>query len=127
MITEDFCSPEVTELLEEKGFTKDCIRIHAVCNGFTVDSIVTPDAPTHQSAMKWLREVHKIVIQIGIKITGASYYYQIWDYSTIHPNKFIGGMIDLKECAEDFNSYEDAVEAALKYALENIITKEGKQ
>lgn len=76
--------------------------------------------PTHQMALAWLREEHKIVIQIGIKITGASYYYQIWDYSIIHPNKFIGGMIDLRECAEDFNSYEEAVEAALKYVLENL-------
>ena len=131
-IEEAYCSFEISKLLKEKGFDEICYRIYNTQEKelWGTDGIEfqnhqldeeTITAPTHQMALAWLREEHKIVIQIGIKITGASYYYQIWDYSIIHPNKFIGGMIDLRECAEDFNSYEDAVEAALKYSLENLI------
>lgn len=110
MITEDFCSPEVAKLLEEKGFVKDCGRIHAVCNGFTVDAIVTPDAPTHQSAMKWLRN-KGICIQVRRSF-----------------NTYLYGAIILKDVSDIYatissklETYEDAVEAALKYTLENLI------
>lgn len=109
-IEEDYCSPEVTKLLEEKGFTKDCIRIHAVCNGFTVDAIVTPDAPTHQSAMKWLRN-KGICIQVRRSF-----------------NTYLYGAIILKDVSDIYatipsklETYEEATEAALKYSLENLI------
>lgn len=144
MIKEAYCSFEIAKLLKEKGFDEMCrtfwkdwdhkVVLHNAdrnqmfdyCNNSTLQDYCSEKginiaAPSHQLAMAWLREEHKIVIQIGIKITGASYYYQIWDYSIIQPNKFIGGMIDLRECAENFNSYEDAVEAALRWTLENLI------
>lgn len=112
MIEEDYCSSEVAKLLEEKRFIKNCGRIHAVCNGFTVDAIVTPDAPTHQTAMKWLREKHIIIVifpkYFHVDGTCSVYKYQIW-------------ADDNFEKEEECLKYEDAVETALKYSLENLI------
>lgn len=71
---------------------------------------------THQLALKWLREVHKINIVIGVASDDDNLYslwkFDIWNgnYSIIWGDK-----------RKKFNSYEQAVEAALKYTLENLI------
>ena len=69
-------------------------------------------APTHQMAMAWLREMHGIDIVIEISdpsVKDRKYYCVIWDKNN---DSYI---LDL------FSSYEEAVEAALKYCLENLI------
>ena len=51
MITEDYCSFEVAKLLKEKGFDYkgfDYIDFEG--------EVIRQDRPTHQMAMKWLRE-----------------------------------------------------------------------
>jgi hypothetical protein len=87
MITEDYVSFEVAKLLREKGF--DCKTEHSVwyvikqfstgChwNACTYkvgditreynDDCCIP-MPTHQMAMKWLREKHKLYIGINIEV-----------------------------------------------------------
>ena len=96
MITEDYVSYEVAKLLKEKGFDEPVYNYYK-WDGFEqvrFSTITTPEyepfrnsdpngdgeiaCPTHQMALKWLREVHKI-------------------------------------------SYEEAVEAALKYCLTELI------
>lgn len=136
MIKESYCSYEVAMLLKEKGFDELCENIYFdkglmdfvpdmfdderyVKNSDFLDSyLVDATAPTHQMAMAWLREIHHICI-------------------TIYPDKekgFEAILYDIKSDVEitlqSFsvygyhifeNSYEKAVETALKYCLKNLI------
>lgn len=103
-ITEDYCSKEIYKLLIQKGFDGE---IHTTFDeeGYTQPSI------TPQTAMKWLREkdIH-ILFEITEIQKNPKYYCVIWNTSTVESY-----IIDL------FDSYEEAVEAALKYSLENLI------
>ena len=105
MIKEDYCSFEVYKLLKEKGFDGE---IHTTFDkeGYTQLSI------TLQMAMKWLRETYGIDIVIEISdpsVKDRKYYCVIWNKNN---DSYI---LDL------FDSYEEALEAALKYCLENLI------
>ncbi len=135
MIKEAYVSFEVARLLKEKGFNEECNRVYEGPNlKYTTLSIsplmslgelggfhpkqlyVTNDevgdivyaAPTLQMAMKWLREVHSIYIDIDI-LNGVTYWWSIY-------------LLDKKqgETTISYNTYEEAVEAALKYYLENL-------
>ena len=107
MITEDYVSDETFKLLKEKGFDDSCCR-------FVIESDETyyRGAPTLQMAMKWLREVHNIDI-FPWKIGKGIYSCAIFNSNTGQ---------DLSS-DKDFPSekYEEAVEAAIKYCLENLI------
>ena len=127
MIKEDYVSFNVAQLLKEKGFDEYCLKnywssdkeLHnwkweLSYNRNSDGNCNTKDcaAPTLQMAMKWLREVHRIDIIIEISdpsVKDRKYYCIIWDGNN---NSYI---LDL------FNTYEEAVEAALKYSLENLI------
>lgn len=69
--------------------------------------------PTLQMAMKWLREVHKINIEI---IT-----YWTKDKVMIYGNRIVHNSEVLKEIDTAYRFYEQACEAAIKYCLENLI------
>jgi hypothetical protein len=122
MIKEAYCSYEIAKLLREKGFDEECFGAYTETNhNITMFTGLIKNseygnamytAPTHQMAMAWLRETYGIDIIIEItnpSVKNRRYYCMIWDRNS---NSYI---LDL------FNSYEDAVEAALKYALENLI------
>jgi len=133
-ITEDYVSFEVAKLLKEKGFLKgvdlrttqnlsfyDNIGLTHNLNKYydtlIQDKIDFVVAPTHQMAMKWLREKH-ICIVIIPKLTniesGCDYFaYIIWAGDNLE--------VDGEEEWDKLYSYEDAVEAAIKYSLENLI------
>ena len=126
MIKEAYCSFEVAKLLKEKGFNEEVISYYDTdgqgyfispreCNIGT-GSVYA--APTHQMAMKWLREVHNICITIyPDKENGyEAVLYNIKDDVEIILQSF--GIYG-SHIFED--SYEEAVEAALKYVLENLI------
>lgn len=72
--------------------------------------------PTHQMAMKWLREVHKIDIFIDtdFPIDRMKYTYKI-----VRIYKDGDKYTDVM--GGSFDTYEGAVEAAIKYSLENMI------
>ena len=131
MISEDYCSYEVAKLLKEKGFDEPCLqiwecgpdkkylfRLQSSCyqNITEEDSCL---APTHQMTMKWLREKHKILItiipqEVNIGVDRMCYaIYRITEdlYQPLYNGK-IGNLVD---------SYEETVEAAIKYCLENLI------
>ena len=124
MITEDYVSLKVAKLLKEKGFNEKCIGYYPrgenteVNHSFLyernsdwIDNSIS--APTHQMAMKWLREVHKILVVVGIKKEDKrEYRYSI---KSIRNNDIIG-ISDRR-----YIHYEEAVEAALKYCLTNLI------
>lgn len=129
MIKEAYVSYEIAKLLKEKGFNEPCIR-HWDCddhslygaNDIPISNSELRDneyngvsAPTHQMACAWLREVHNIFIEISVSIDLNGNYH--FSYTILD-----------KECKyvrrgyTDFDwNYEDAMEAAIKYCLENLI------
>ena len=77
-------------------------------------------APTLQMAMKWLREVHRLDMDISIEYTTEKvYYYSILKRTAIRD-------IDCLHSETNFESYEEAAKAAIKYCLENLIGKDLK-
>ena len=126
MIEEAYCSFEVSKLLKEKGFDEKVSTYYLVhSNDFPEffdkkDEFPDPEdvwlkCPTHQMATKWLREVHDIFIKFeSVTASGITEWHPslnlITENKYIHANKL-----------HWYPSYEEAVEAALKYCLENLI------
>lgn len=130
VITEDYVSFETAKLLEEKGFDELTIGTYNK-DGKLVFLFLTPNnwnskfgtpicAPTLQMTMKWLRVVHKIHI-IAEPCFGEE------NESNLSFNKWFWTI--LKEEGEykpirkidEFSTYEQACETAIKYCLENLI------
>ena len=120
-ITEDYVSYEVAKLLKDKGFNIECNT--AYYNGRLIDYTMYGFcgvldfifAPTHQMAMKWLREKHDLHI--------IAYPYKAdndkkWCCQVFRTYNLLGYE---QYTDETLDSYEEAVEAALKYVLENLI------
>ena len=139
MITEDYVSFETAKLLKEKGFKGECF---AAYNGngklYDFDKEVddnTPywsDAPTLQMAMKWLREVHSIDIEIHAEVgmLGTKVYVPtINTYKTDSEGKlkqYKRGLYYKDDngtipALQYYKIYEEACEAGIKYCLENLI------
>ena len=134
MITDDYVNFEIAKLLKERGFNEPCYaiwyddRIVLLAHLIDNDSLLLTDEykfsiqkeslitiPTHQMACAWLREIHHTFIEIGTSIDLNGNYH--FSYTILN-----------KECKyvrrgyTDFDwHYEDAVEAAIKYCLENLI------
>lgn len=147
MIKEDYVSFEIAKLLKEKGFAGER-EIGCRCGFYEQNkeypnqiNLVYDDLNnselewneclrfTHQMAMKWLREVHNIEIAISYGI--------IFDRNTLKQVfKYFWSIVKVNGLCLEFpmntpgdvcnkeieaNSYEEAVEAAIKYVLENLI------
>lgn len=132
MIAEDYVSYEVAKLLKEKGFDEYCDSIYILENGdYRHSKINVPCRnsnnykptiivrPTHQMVMKWLREVHNMYINICASGGSLGWWYHIWAIPT-HENKLSHRLL---RRGEDYPylSYEEAIEAALKYCLTKLI------
>lgn len=132
MVKEAYCSKKVSELLREKGFLTDIdLRItqnlsfyddiglrhnlNKYYNSLIQDKIAFVVAPTHQMSMAWLREVHNLCISI--------YYLFPYGYTVdiLYTDKDTHFTEFRKIRNNQYDSYEEAVEAALKYTLENLI------
>ena len=115
MITEDYISFEVAKLLKEKGFEPPhdymkCLPIMYTGNGEIKWGVWSDDwypRITLQMAMKWLREAHNIILNIFYCDNAWCSEYYGKDDSTI-----IGS---------DYETYEEACESGIKYALEKLI------
>ena len=142
MVKEDYVSFEIAKLLKEKGFDTLCTVWYAEYtsqyNNDTYNVIQYDDhnrfekgykflfyVPTLQMAMKWLREVHNINISVGPHSyrEGKPFDYEFvyWNgvkyhtpYDEKHPtyHELFG---------KTWKKHEEAVEAAIKYCLENLI------
>jgi len=125
MIKEDYVSFETAKLLKEKGFDEKTMTYYEdkiLCNGdwckWNRSPLGHTAAPTHQMAMKWLREVYDLHI--------ISYPYKVdneekanhWCCEVYKSFNLLGYEKYINETPK---SYEEAVEAALKYSLENLI------
>lgn len=125
MLEEDYCSFEVAKLLKEKGFDYQGF--------YYIDfegEVIKQDRPTHQMAMKWLREVNQLHISVdvcpiygkvkdekGRNTCGLLYWHYMasgeWMNDKYNPQQ--------KAFVVSEKNYEEAVETALKYSLENLI------
>lgn len=125
MITEDYVSFEVAKLLKEKGFAETSNTIGTYNDkgefylykhekGYNHNHLTSwYSAPTHQMAMKWLREMHHIIFVFKPSyFSGDECTY--WTYERWCGDNFDGEVLS-------FKTYEEAVEAAFKYCLENLI------
>ena len=124
-IIEDYVSFEVAKLLKEKGFHEPCIATYnSTTKNFQVEEIYEDwtihwkgyiSAPTHQMAMKWLRGkgIECVVIPIWNTIGKQYRSYVLSDLGDKYKDNY--------DSYSDNISYEGAVEAALKYCLENLI------
>lgn len=132
MITEDYVSFETAKLLKEKGFVckKESITAMYGEDG-EFYSLSTADpyhfnwgdfdendyiVPTLQMAMKWLRKVHHLEIY---PFHEALQEFNNWWFRIERHSK--GCSLDEYESELEYNEYEDACEAAIKYCLENLI------
>lgn len=137
MITEDYVSFEVANLLKEKGFDEPTgfvysesgelmklsdfgVRylLNSECDDYPhwqfpiegVSSIVS--APTIQMAMKWLREVHKIEIRVIYDNEKLCWYGACNPMN--EPSQILLGF------GRKSKSYEEASEEGIKYCLETL-------
>ena len=130
-ITEDYCSYEVAKLFEEKGFpinehlfmyvNKDgkLMTDHQACLTMTNEEYRTffddyIPTVTQALAMKWLREEQGIVITIDYDEDEDCEDNERYGFTVYRKNK---RKIDLAT----FPTYEESVEAALKYCLTELI------
>ena len=129
-IKEDYVSFEIAKLLKEKGFDIPC-NCYGAYNGVNLtyrlcitdkytnwnkhtDKFII-SCPTLQMAMKWLREVHNIFIQITVDFSDGA--YPMYDVC----------VVDLARCTSiiinGYNRYscEETIKAGIKHCLENLI------
>lgn len=125
MIKEAYVSFETAKLLKEKGFDESCYQKYDSDGELSfnhvgyINSEKSCDdfyalAPTHQMAMAWLREVHNINIDIVPVWNQIRWEYQIFIITpTTSQHPYVDDTLYL--------NYEEAIDAALKYVLENLI------
>ena len=124
-ITEDYVSFETAKLLKEKAFDEVCYRIYDTKEGelLGTDGIEfqnheadeeTITAPTLQMAMKWLREVHNLYIEI---CTDKAHNFKDIVFRPAIYNKDLNCLWE----SDNFSTYEEACEAAIKYCLKHLI------
>ena len=126
MIEERYCSKEVAKLLKEKGFDEPCQHFYKfdsneIYRGTVFTNTQIGDkfyiAPTHQMACDWLREVHNIFIVVEphmydyINEKNSSYVISLWQGDNYYENI----------TSKDYPTYEEAVEASLKYSLTELM------
>lgn len=164
MLTEDYVSYETAKLLKEKGFDngdvgsrcgiyseKDYENGRGILTkagrevGLVYDDVDNSQLesyeylrPTIQMAMKWLREVHNVLIipDYDYECTDKSYCYKIYKlgengkpervpivgvrYDTLgEPHTEIVSYRDYKRSYFNYKTYAEACEAGIKYCLEN--------
>ena len=140
---DEIVSFETAMLLKEKGFNEPCSYYyeddelyklgyyHGDGAGFTRNNSPINDrllceemqctAPTQSLAQKWLRETRNITFNANPHSNNGKIIY-IVTIKVISSNKYIdfNVMMDTSNKAIMFDTYEDAIEAGLKYCLKSI-------
>ena len=145
MITEDYVSFETAKLLKEKGFDEPCLRY--ISRGKITGILVTEASeeymypqPTLQMAIKWLNEVHHVLVvsDYEYECTDTSWYYKIYKLVDEHGKceswpvnavRYIDGIEaevtvafrDYMRSYKDYATRKEADEEGIKYVLENLI------
>lgn len=126
MIHDEVVTCEVAMLAKEKGFNNKCyhyyqkreLQTDKCFNRYNkgVDSICS--APTQSLLQRWLREEKKIYIAISIDID-HDLHRVCFEYGVCYD--FDGRTMEYHNSYDSFGQYEDALEDALKWTLENLI------
>lgn len=139
-ITEDYVSFEIAKLLKEKGFYGKCLSMYVTPkwnsgNGDPNKAKIAPhgrdsnyydgymyqcEAPTHQMALKWLREVHKLYIEFVLNQEVKDEESEIENYYCFNVSRLDRFANEGGDC-KFYKSYEEAVEAGIKCCLTNLI------
>jgi hypothetical protein len=109
-------SLEVAKLLEEAGFNWGCREYYPT--NFLTNRYKEYAKPTLDVAQRWLREVKNISVDI------SSTCYSGWEYIIRKINQLNhkdNTILALTACR--FYTYEEALEAGIKKALEIILEK----
>jgi len=132
MITEDYVSFETAKLLKEKGFDGIVKSYYGETGleGYMLGMRTTNNSqlesyfyarPTLQMAMKWLRKRYNLEIypyHDNSSIYSSKPPFKWW-YEIIKWPNTVAEYESGKD--EEFDTYEDVCEAAIKYCLENLI------
>jgi len=131
---EAYVSFETAQLLKGKGFDWAVLTCYENSefryvnlwnwNKFGASTLCS--APTQQMAMRWLREEHNIFIGVGIGEDldgefGYMPFIHILDNLSCPDGKYVPDVDADDICKLTPQTYEDSVEAALQYALTNLI------
>ena len=124
--TEDYVSFETAKLLKEKGFDEICYTAYeTITNAHEVEQCSISNwgrlnqvkRPTLQMAMKWLRKVHNIDIEVRTHYLSHLKQNDVRYYS----GKILKGSEDVIHTIYSKDTYEEVCELAIKYSLENLI------
>jgi hypothetical protein len=125
MIEEAYVSFETAKLLKKKGFNEPCLWGYDPYGASFARILHEPQnselneyeysKPTQQMAMRWLREEHNVYINIAPthNVVDGSINFLWLTYSSDYS---VTG-----DCDIFYPTYEQAVEAAINYCLENLI------
>ena len=140
---DEIVSFETAMLLKEKGFNEPCSyyyeddELYKLCyyqgdgtgfarNNSPINNRLSCEemqftAPTQSLAQKWLRETRNITFNANPHSNDGKIIYVV-TIKVISSNKYIdfNVMMDTSNKATMFDTYEDAIEAGLKYCLESI-------
>lgn len=136
-IKENYVSFETAKLLKEKGFNWPTyiywdltIESKTPVIGVTTEPkdfnhkwqifALPISCPTLQMAMKWLREVHYLYIQVMLDsyaCGGHTGYYVVIQNTTSDFEMMLQDALD----SVFYDTYEQACETAIKYCLESLI------
>ena len=123
MITENYVDFKIAKLLKEKGFDEPTMHFfNADGTKRKFQQAHYPEdiaQPTLQTAMKWLREVHEIVIVIEPYDSYEKERYEFTIYKRHDNDTFEWDMIDVLNSL--FVGYEKCAESAIDYCLRNLI------
>ena len=124
MIQEAYVTFEAAKLLKEKGFNEPCRWAYDPNSSSFAKNFSEPrnselsgyeySKPTQAMAMAWLRETHNINIDIVSIWNLKRWEYQVF---VITPSTAAHPYVDNTL----YMGYEEAIDAALKYVLENMI------
>ena len=113
MLTEQYCSYEVSKLLKENGMDKEYFT-HYIQKNNTDGTSEAVTTCTHQMAMRWLREVHHIETCVEYSIPDDAYNYTIIV-------KDVTNGFTIIHSEGTYEVYEKATDELLKYCLKNLI------
>jgi hypothetical protein len=132
MIHEGICTYEVCKLAKDKGFPQHIGNDAYIVDNeyddkcevgchypiqFIPDYLPTIVAPTQSLLQRWLREEEGIHISVEYEWVEGVDDWTFWAYiKKINNAKVVNDAIK-----SGFNTYELALEDALKYALENLV------
>ena len=143
IIEENYVSLETAKLLKEKGFDWNCEskRFYPEPD-YDQESPNGVSAPTLQMAMRWLREVHHIVLVVDYdydyEYTDKSYCYKVYCLGENgkpervpiygvgydiegNQHRVLVSYRNYERSFFEYIKYEEACEAAIKYCLKNLI------